>query len=306
MRTRHLSVAAVAALSAASIASAANVVTVQQGGVGRWTGLAAKECGIYGKRYAAVDAACYYPVDIRAKPGAHAIALWDQDGRKHDGTLRVEKSDFPEVQMTLPDSLDRFLHIGADDLARAKREHAAVAKVLGGTLDAPSFSLPLAAPTASLPKSEDDFGSVRVFDADHRSLHSGRDYPVPEGNTVKAVADGKVVLAGEQFFSGNSVFVDHGDGLVSMNFHLSSIAVKDGDVVKRGEALGRIGATGRATGPHLHLGVRWLGKRIDPALLLASPDALPSVADSPAEAQHKIDQAESREPPEQDDVDDEG
>lgn len=306
MRTRHLSVAAVAALSVASIANAANVVTVQQGGVGRWTGLAAKECGIYGKRYAAVDAACYYPVDIRAKPGAHAIALWDQDGRKHDGTLRVETSDFPEVQMTLPDSLDRFLHIGVDDLARAKRERAAVAKILGGTLDAPSFSLPLAAPTARLPKSEDDFGSVRVFDADHRSLHSGRDYPVPEGNTVKAVADGKVVLAGEQFFSGNSVFVDHGDGLVSMNFHLSSIAVKEGDVVKRGEALGRIGATGRATGPHLHLGLRWLGKRIDPALLLASPDALPSVADSPAQAQQKIDKAESREPPEQDDVDDEG
>ena len=306
MRTRSVVSAAIAASLMASSAIAANVVTVQQGGVGRWTGMAAKDCAIYGKRYAAVDAACYYPVDIRAKPGAHAIALWDQDGRKHDGTLRVEKSDFPEVQMTLPDTLDRFLHISNDDLARAKGDRAAVAKILGGTLDAPSFSLPLAAPTASLPKSEDDFGSLRVFDADHRSLHSGRDYPVPEGNTVKAVADGKVVLAADQFFSGNSVFVDHGDGLVSMNFHLASIAVKEGDVVKRGQPLGKIGATGRATGPHLHLGFRWLGKRIDPALLLASPNALPSVADTPAQAQRKIDKAQSREPPEKDDVDDEG
>jgi len=91
-----------------------------------------------------------------------------------------------------------------------------------------------------------------------------------------------------------------------MNFHLASIAVKEGDVVKRGQPLGKIGATGRATGPHLHLGLRWLGKRIDPALLLASPNALPSVADTPAQAQRKIDKAQSREPPEKDDVDDEG
>jgi hypothetical protein len=305
VRTRVLAIT-IAGLCGASAAMAANLVTVQQGGVGRWTGMAAKECGIYGKRYAAVDAVCYYPVDIHARPGAHAIALWDQDGKPHNGTLRVEKADFPEVQMSLPDSLDRFLHVSNDDLARAKADRAAVAKILGGTLDEPSFSLPLAAPTASLPKSEDDFGSLRVFDPEHRSLHSGRDYPVPEGNAVKAVADGTVVLAADHFFSGNSVFVDHGDGLVSMNFHLSSIAVKDGDAVKRGQALGKIGATGRATGPHLHLGVRWLGKRVDPALLLASPDALPSVADSEAEAQRKIDKAETREPPEKDDIDDEG
>jgi hypothetical protein len=305
VRTRVLAIT-IAGLCGASAAMAANLVTVQQGGVGRWTGMAAKECGIYGKRYAAVDAVCYYPVDIHARPGAHAIALWDQDGKPHNGTLRVEKADFPEVQMSLPDSLDRFLHVSNDDLARAKADRAAVAKNLGGTLDEPSFSLPQAAPTASLPKSEDDFGSLRVFDPEHRSLHSGRDYPVPEGNAVKAVADGTVVLAADHFFSGNSVFVDHGDGLVSMNFHLSSIAVKDGDAVKRGQALGKIGATGRATGPHLHLGVRWLGKRVDPALLLASPDALPSVADSEAEAQRKIDKAETREPPEKDDIDDEG
>lgn len=306
MRTPITAAIAAAVLLAASSAIAANLVTVQQGGVGRWSGFAAKECGIYGKRYPAVDAACYYPVDIQAKPGAHAIMLWDQDGKPHKGTLRVEKAEFPEVQMTLPESLDRFLHVSNEDLARAKNDRAAIAKLLGGRLDAPSFSLPLAAPAASLPKSEDDFGSTRVFDAEHRSLHSGRDYPVPEGNAVKAVADGKVVFADEQFFSGNSVFVDHGDGLISMNFHLSSIGVKTGDVVKRGQTLGKVGATGRATGPHLHLGFRWLGKRIDPELLLHSPDALPSVADSPAQAQRKIDKAETREPPEKDHVDDEG
>jgi hypothetical protein len=291
----------------ASGALAANVVTVQQGGVGRWTGIAAKDCAIYGKRYRAVDAVCYYPVDIRTRPGAHAISLWDQDGKQHSGVLKVEKKEFPTVEMELPDTLDRYLHIAPDDIKRAATERTATGKILGGKIDEPAqFSLPLSAPAASLPKSEDDFGSKRIFNKQQNSLHSGRDYPVPVGNAVKAVADGTVVLVGDQFFSGNSVYIDHGDGLVSMNFHLASIAVAEGDAIKRGQTIGKIGGTGRATGPHLHLGLRWLGKRIDPALLIASPNLLPSVADSHEEAERKIRKAEQREPDETDDVIDDG
>src|SRR5690606_1586565 len=103
--------------------------------------------------------------------------------------------------------------------------------------------------------------------------------------------------------SGKSVYVDHGGGLVSMNFHLDEISVADGDTVKRGQALGKIGSTGRATGPHLHLGLRWLGERIDPALLLVKPADLPSVADSSEEAQQKIEKAERKEPDEVDALD---
>lgn len=295
------------ALALCASASAADLVTVQQGGVGRWSGMAAKECGVYGKRYQAVDAVCYYPVDIQTRPGSHQIALWDQDGKQHLGVLKVQKTDFPRVDMPLPEKLDRFLHMSPDDTARASKERAEVAKVLTGSEEAPRFSLPLAAPAAKLPKSEDDFGSERVFDKDHTSLHSGRDYPVGTGNSVKAVADGTVLLAADHFFTGNAVYIDHGDGLVSMNFHLSSIAVKDGDQVKRGQTIGKIGGTGRATGPHLHLGLRWLGKRIDPALLLANPTALPAVSDSREEAQEKIEKAEHREPAETDlPLDDEG
>ena len=141
----------------------------------------------------------------------------------------------------------------------------------------------------------------------YTSPHSGRDYPVGDGNTVSAVADGRVVLAAEHFFTGNAVYVDHGGGLVSMNFHLKSLSVKTGDEVKRGQALGKIGATGRATGPHLHLGLRWLGKRIDPALLLDAPSKLPSVSDSHGEAEEKIRAAEQKEPDESDaSLDEEG
>jgi hypothetical protein len=308
MGTSKLAWIAFPALALCASASAADLVTVQQGGVGRWSGMAAKECGVYGKRYQAVDAVCYYPVDIQTRPGSHQIALWDQDGKQHNGVLKVQKTDFPRVDMPLPEKLDNFLHMSPEDTARASKERAEVAKVLAGSEAAPRFSLPLGAPAAKLPKSEDDFGSERVFDKDHTSLHSGRDYPVPAGNTVKAVADGTVLLAADHFFTGNAVYIDHGDGLVSMNFHLASIAVKDGDQVKRGQAIGKIGGTGRATGPHLHLGLRWLGKRIDPALLLANPTALPAVSDSREEAQEKIEKAEHREPAETDDVpvDDEG
>ena len=286
----------------------ANDTLVPQGGVARWSGLAAAECGIFGKRYPAVDAVCYYPVDIATEVGRHQVAVWDQDGAEHLGWVKVEKVDFPDVEMELPDDLMQFVEPDAEQQSRHTEERAAVLKVFEGEIGDPLFSLPLAAPTASLPKSEDDFGSIRVFNEKRRSQHTGRDYPVGAGNVVKAVADGKVILAADHFFTGNAVYVDHGAGLVSMNFHLGELAVKDGATVKRGDTLGKIGSTGRSTGPHLHLGLRWLGQRIDPQLLLDSPNRLPAIGESDATASAKIDAADAKEPPETDDTlyDDEG
>ena len=292
------SLLALTCLICVPVATAANLVTAPQGGVARWAGMAASECGIYGKRYAAVDATCYYPVDIRTKAGTHEIALWDQDGKQHTGTLTVEVADFPVVEMELPESLDRYLEVSPEDSARAAEEREKIVAVLRATDGPARFSLPLASPVDTLPESADDFGSERLFNGKHKSLHSGRDYPVGMGNAVKAVADGKVVLAADHFFAGRSVYVDHGDGLVSMNFHLDEIAVNEGDEVERGQTLGKIGSSGRATGPHLHIGVRWLGKRVDPALLFANPTTLPSVSDSKVEAERKIEKAEQRDPDE--------
>ena len=305
MRTRA-STAALAVLGLlvaaanAPVQAAANIVTAPQGGVARWAGLDAAECGIYGKRYAAVGEVCYFPVDVRARLGRHEIALRDKAGKQHLGALVVEDAKFAEVDMALPPSLERYMEPSAEDQTRAMRETAEVRKILGGTLDVPRFTLPLKDPAASLPRSEDDFGSLRTFNHKRKSLHSGRDYPVGNGNKVVAVANGTVVLAADHFFTGNAVYIDHGGGLVSMNFHLGSIAVKTGDEVKRGQAIGKIGASGRATGPHLHLGLRWLGKRIDPALLLAAPTKLPSVSDSSQAAAAKIREAERKEPDETD------
>lgn len=267
-------------LLAASVSGAALPGTaVSQGGVARWAGLAAKECGIYGKRYAAVDAICYYPIDLDTPAGRHQIALWDQDGKQHLGFVQVEEGSFLEESIELPADRLRYVEVSAEDSVRATREAAEVANLLSGKGGLAQFSLPLGSPATPLPPGGEDFGSLRTFNGKHVSLHTGRDYPTSAGSPVKAVADGTVVLAADQFFSGNSVYIDHGAGFVSMSFHLASLAVKTGDVVRRGDTLGVVGDTGRATGPHLHLGLRWLGKRIDPATVLAGPNLLPSVGD---------------------------
>ena len=86
-----------------------------------------------------------------------------------------------------------------------------------------------------------------------------------------------MALAVDLFFSGQSVFIDHGDGLISMYFHLSEMSVQEGDELAAGDVIGSVGATGRATGPHLHFGVRWRGARVDPTLLLGAPDEVPAL-----------------------------
>jgi murein DD-endopeptidase MepM/ murein hydrolase activator NlpD len=121
------------------------------------------------------------------------------------------------------------------------------------------------------------FGSRRVFNDQPRGEHSGIDLSAATGTPVLAVGDGTVVLAADHFFSGRSVFIDHGDGLVSMYFHLDTIGVDTGDEIARGERLGTVGATGRVTGPHLHFGLRWRGARIDPMELIRPLDRVPAV-----------------------------
>jgi murein DD-endopeptidase MepM/ murein hydrolase activator NlpD len=105
----------------------------------------------------------------------------------------------------------------------------------------------------------------------------GADYPAATGTPVLAVADGTVALADDLFFAGKAVFIDHGDGLVTMSFHLSDIKVTAGQQVARGDTIGLVGSTGRSSGPHLYFGVRWHDARIDPKYLLQDPEQIPSV-----------------------------
>ncbi len=114
----------------------------------------------------------------------------------------------------------------------------------------------------------DVFGSERIFNGKTSSPHLGLDFRVPSGTPVAAMNDGTVLLARPLYFEGNFVVLDHGQGLLTLYLHLSEFKVKEGDQVKRGEILGLSGGTGRATGPHLHVAVRWQGTYLDPSSLL--------------------------------------
>jgi murein DD-endopeptidase MepM/ murein hydrolase activator NlpD len=114
----------------------------------------------------------------------------------------------------------------------------------------------------------DVFGSQRVFNGKTQSTHYGLDFRVPTGTPVAAMNDGTVLLARPLYFEGNFVVLDHGQGLLTLYLHLSEFKVKEGDPVKRGQIVGLSGGTGRATGPHLHVEIRWQGTRLDPQSLL--------------------------------------
>ncbi|MBM4117093.1 M23 family peptidase [bacterium] len=182
--------------------------------------------------------------------------------------IRREPRAYPEQHLTVE---SKYSQLSPADSARAERERLRVRETLARVSPAADWPLPLGRPVAGEPSS--DFGLRRFFNGEAKSPHSGLDLKAADGTPVAACADGQVTLAEEHFYAGNSVYLDHGDGLFTLYFHLSDIAVQPGQRVARGEIIARTGATGRVTGPHLHLGVSAQGQLVDPELLLAPAEA---------------------------------
>lgn len=205
--------------------------------------------------------------DLDTKPGAHEIAgvavKGDQESR-WKATVQVRDGDYPVQRITLQD--DTHVSLSDANIARSRRESAQVREVFQIRSERAwqgNFRHPLdTAPEGGR------FGARRIINDQPRNPHSGADYGVPTGTPVRASNYGRVVLADDHFFAGKSVFIDHGKGLVTMYFHLNEILVENGQEVKKGDLIGRVGSTGRSTGPHLHFGVRLAGARVDPASLM--------------------------------------
>ena len=249
---------------------------VEQGSIGRWAGEPAAQCYFLGKTYAAVAGVCYYPIDMDKRPAYYEIAR-SVNGVMQKATLEViekpcvlEEIDFPKKE---------YVSLSKEDAIRHWKEQYRVKAALKKEKPtSPAFSLPLGKPAEPLPKG-DNFGVCRKFNGIDKHRHTGVDYPIGMGNAVLAVADGVVSLSEDQFFSGQAAYFNHGNGLTTMYFHLSELAVEPGDEVKKGESVGKVGSTGRSTGPHLHWGARWHNQRINPNLLIQDPETYSSMND---------------------------
>lgn len=249
-------------------------ISTTPGSVVRWSVPGTKSCGMAGRSWAPLGETCYYPIDILKKPGVIEIVRRGA-GARQSARVKVAAHTYPTEELDLGDIPQG--NPSAEDLKRNVRDQAQVGKVWTRPEREAKFTLPLGAPAKPLPEGK-TFGWKRVFNGKPAAQpHMGADYALPTGTLVLAVADGTVALAEDLFYPGNAVFLDHGDGLVSMYFHLSAIDVQAGQEVRKGDAIGRVGETGRATGPHLYFGVRWHKARIDPQFLLGDPARIPAV-----------------------------
>jgi murein DD-endopeptidase MepM/ murein hydrolase activator NlpD len=176
----------------------------------------------------------------------------------------VASKNYPEQRITLKNQ--RQVNPNPDDLKRIEQELDVQVRAYRTFSPVTPSNLLLDKPVDGPLSSK--FGVRRFFNGEERNPHAGLDFAVPAGTPIKSPAAGKVILIGNYFFNGNTVFVDHGQGFISMFCHMSKIDVKVGDAVPRGGVVGRVGSTGRATGPHMHWNVSLNDARVDPAIFI--------------------------------------
>jgi murein DD-endopeptidase MepM/ murein hydrolase activator NlpD len=203
-------------------------------------------------------------IPLSAKLGTHRIIIKTADGELQQ-SFKITDKDYPEQRLTIKKkrmvtgfTKEDLKKIGVDKVAMKK------AKAIWSEQDIKAdFIAPVDGRLSSL------FGLKRFFNDIPKRPHSGLDIAAPTGTPILAPASGKVIDTGHYYFNGNTVFLDHGQGLLSAYLHMNQIKVKPGQIVKQGEALGTVGATGRVTGPHLHWIVYLNKVEVDPALFIA-------------------------------------
>jgi murein DD-endopeptidase MepM/ murein hydrolase activator NlpD len=212
--------------------------------------------------------AALFGIDLDAKPGNHAwrvgVVEPGREPRSAQGIVKILRRDFHVERLTVPNTM---VDLDPDTERRAVAEGKQLATLYRTITPERIWRGKFTAPVGTT-KAGTGFGARRIINGQPRSPHSGNDYSAPKGTPVVAVNAGKVALVGEFFFPGRLVILDHGLGLYTAYFHLDTIAVVEGERVERGQTLGTVGATGRATGPHLHFGAQVAGARIDPTTLL--------------------------------------
>jgi len=202
--------------------------------------------------------------DMRTGPGVYSLGVKrSAKGREEKIQVKIVKKEFGVRRLSLPKEM---VDLDPETLERVQKESG----IMNALWDAPA-TLPLWRGPFTRPMEGDvvgAFGVESIINDQPRSPHSGVDLRASRGTPVRAIHMGRVVLTADHYFTGLSVVLDHGGGIQSMYFHLDKIMVQQGQQVTRGAGIGLVGATGRATGPHLHFGVRVSGARVDPLQFL--------------------------------------
>jgi len=208
-------------------------------------------------------------IGLSTKPGDYEFSIKQADGLSLNTKVSVQYKKYDEQHLTIknkrkvnPNKADS-VRISAESKRKKKAK-----KLFSETTPNADFIWPVTGRISSI------FGLRRFFNEQERRPHSGLDIAADEGTPIKATASGTVIDAGDFFFSGNMIYLDHGQGIVSLYAHLSEIDVKPGDVVEQGDIIGKVGQTGRVTGPHLHFAVIANRTLIDPIFMLP-PDGNP-------------------------------
>ena len=207
----------------------------------------------------------FFGVDLMAEPGKRPLAVeLPTTGQKLQLDIAVVKKDRGVRVLTLPKEM---VELDQETLTRVRKESRVMKEVLGASPFVPmwngTFTIPLEGEVVGV------FGTRSIINGMNRSPHSGVDLRADEGTPVRSIQNGKVVLVADHFFSGKSVVIDHGGTIQSMYFHLEKVLVNEGEEVRGGQVIGLVGSTGRATGPHLHFGMRVNGARVDPLQFVA-------------------------------------
>lgn len=210
-------------------------------------------------------------IDLEAKPGRHRwrVVAMEENSQllTAEGWLQVVARRFAVQRLTLPPEM---VELDEATRLRVEEEAAQLQAILNVVSPKPLWQGRFLPPLQN-GGDPSGFGVRRIINEKERGRHTGTDFKAPLGEPVLAANSGRVALVAEHFFAGKAVVVDHGLGLYTMYFHLQDTSVVTGELVEKGQPLGQVGATGRATGPHLHFGVRLNGSRVDPLSLLQLP-----------------------------------
>ncbi|MFT7688269.1 MAG: murein DD-endopeptidase MepM/ murein hydrolase activator NlpD [Candidatus Azotimanducaceae bacterium] len=207
-------------------------------------------------------------IALSTTPGAHHIDLLQVNSKATKLEFVIADKQYKEQRLTIADK--RKVNPYKQDLDRIYKDRAEMNGAFTSFNSTPEtnikFKLPVDGPISS------PFGLKRFLNDQARNPHSGLDIAAASGVEIAATESGTVLATGDYFFNGNTVLLDHGQGLISMYCHMSKIAVKVGDKLKQGEILGEVGMTGRVTGPHLHWSVSLNNTRVDPNLFLTATE----------------------------------